>query len=118
MQKSQGQRAKSNVAHPHTSPRQAFDPIQSRCANFVGGKLAARDDGLYCRSAGRRTSKPTMRNIAHFADRFWLGLFVFLLALSSVANAADVNPLRPPDTSSPRATLHGFVDDIDITYPG
>ena len=39
-------------------------------------------------------------------------LFGFGLA----AKAADVNPLRPADTSSPRATLQGFVETIDELY--
>ena len=46
----------------------------------------------------------------------WLrsaALLVFLLALPCAANAADKDPLRPPDTSSPRATLEGFIAATD-----
>lgn len=40
-------------------------------------------------------------------------LIALLRRFSSGANAADLNPLRPPDTSSPRATLQGFVETTD-----
>jgi len=43
-------------------------------------------------------------------------LIVSLLGTASVANAADDYPLRPPDTSSPRATLQGFIATIDNGY--
>lgn len=41
---------------------------------------------------------------------------IFLLAISSAANAADKDPLRPPDTSSPRATLQGFIGATDDAF--
>src|SRR5882724_120844 len=41
-------------------------------------------------------------------------IFVF----SNLANTAEVNPLRPVDTSSPRATLQGFVGTMDEIYRG
>jgi MscS family membrane protein len=50
-----------------------------------------------------------------------LGVVLFIeliLALSNVASAADVNPLRPVDTSSPRATLQSFVGAMDEIYRG
>ena len=34
---------------------------------------------------------------------------------SSVAGASDINPLKPVDTSSPRATVKSFLDAIDRT---
>ena len=34
------------------------------------------------------------------------------------ANAASPNPLSPPDTSSPRATLLGFIEAVDDVYTG
>ncbi len=54
----------------------------------------------------------------------WLrsaALLVFLLAISCAANAAKANaadkdPLRPPDTSSPRTTLQGFIGATDDAY--
>jgi MscS family membrane protein len=49
----------------------------------------------------------------------WLrsaALLVFLLTISCAASAADKDPLRPPDTSSPRATLQGFVAATDDAY--
>jgi MscS family membrane protein len=45
-------------------------------------------------------------------------LIELILALSNVASAADVNPLRPVDTSSPRATLQSFVGAMDDIYRG
>jgi MscS family membrane protein len=42
-------------------------------------------------------------------------LIVLLLGTASVANADDY-PLRPPDTSSPRATLQGFIATVDDVY--
>jgi MscS family membrane protein len=43
-------------------------------------------------------------------------LIAFLLGTASVATAADDYPLRPPDTSSPRATLQGFITTVDDVY--
>ncbi|SDR64277.1 MscS family membrane protein [Rhizobiales bacterium GAS113] len=45
-------------------------------------------------------------------------LLKLVLAFSNVANAAEVNPLRPVDTSSPRATLQGFTVTMDDIYLG
>jgi MscS family membrane protein len=45
-------------------------------------------------------------------------LIELIFVLSNVANTADVNPLRPVDTSSPRATLRGFVVTMDVIYLG
>jgi MscS family membrane protein len=43
--------------------------------------------------------------------------FVALMALlTGIASAADRYPLRPPDTSSPRATLQGFIEAADELY--
>lgn len=49
----------------------------------------------------------------------WLrsaALLLCLLAISIAASAADKDPLRPPDTSSPRATLQGFIGATDDAY--
>jgi MscS family membrane protein len=43
-------------------------------------------------------------------------LIVLLLGIASVANANDDYPLRPPDTSSPRATMNGFIATTDDIY--
>ena len=43
-------------------------------------------------------------------------LVLLLLAIPCAASAADKDPLRPPDTSSPRATLQGFVAATDDAY--
>jgi MscS family membrane protein len=45
-------------------------------------------------------------------------LFTVVLGFASPAKSADVNPLRPPDMSSPRATLEGFVASMDRAYAG
>jgi MscS family membrane protein len=55
---------------------------------------------------------------ARFQPR-WLrsaALLVFLLVIPCAANAADKDPLRPPDTSSPRATLQGFIGATDDAF--
>jgi MscS family membrane protein len=41
-----------------------------------------------------------------------------LLGFPARAGAADANPLRPVDMSSPRATLEGFVASLDSAYAG
>jgi MscS family membrane protein len=43
-------------------------------------------------------------------------LFVVLLGVSNVTKAADSNPLKPPDMSSPRATLESFAASMDEAY--
>ena len=49
----------------------------------------------------------------------WLrsaGLIALLLCIANAAGAADIHPLRPPDASSPRATLQGFIEATDDVY--
>ena len=41
---------------------------------------------------------------------------LLLVCLSSGAIAAEPTPLRVPDTSSPRATLQGFIQTTDDLY--
>ena len=41
-----------------------------------------------------------------------------VLAFSNVAKTAEVNPLRPVDTASPRETLQDFVVTMDGIYRG
>jgi MscS family membrane protein len=43
-------------------------------------------------------------------------MIALLLGIASMANAKDDYPLRPPDTSSPRATLNGFIATADDIY--
>jgi MscS family membrane protein len=45
-----------------------------------------------------------------------LVLLIALIVVWSPAKTADLNPLRPIDTSSPRATFQGFVETIDGMY--
>src|SRR5512142_312987 len=42
----------------------------------------------------------------------------FVLGFSCSARAADPNPLIPLDTSSPRASLLGFIGTVDGIYTG
>jgi MscS family membrane protein len=67
------------------------------------------------RSLGKMTCNPVVRR-AKWLDL--VALVTLLLGFSYAAKAADPNPLRPLDTSSPRATLEGFVDTVDSTYAG
>ncbi|WP_320171743.1 mechanosensitive ion channel family protein [Maridesulfovibrio sp.] len=48
-----------------------------------------------------------------FVRRF---LLVFLVLLSLPAQASNIFPLEPPDTSSPRDTLHSFIYYTDELY--
>src|SRR5438132_857931 len=45
-------------------------------------------------------------------------LIELIFVFSNPANTAEVHPLRPVDTSSPRATLQGFVGTMDEIYRG
>jgi MscS family membrane protein len=45
-------------------------------------------------------------------------LIGLMFASPKLASAADINPLRPVDTSSPRATLQSFAESMDETYSG
>jgi MscS family membrane protein len=63
-----------------------------------------------------------MRSV-RLAARSWGSaiLIALLFGISSATNAADNYPLRPADTSSPRATLQGFIeatDDVYIVFKG
>jgi MscS family membrane protein len=60
----------------------------------------------------------TMKSVTHFANGLITSLFIVVFGISNVAKAADVNPLRPVDESSPRATLQGFIETIDEAYVG
>jgi MscS family membrane protein len=51
--------------------------------------------------------------VRHFARTVAMAC---LLGAATVAKAADDYPLRPPDTSSPRATLQGFIATTDDIY--
>jgi len=61
-------------------------------------------------------------NAKHAGGRaICMGLVVLaslLLGFAYVADAAGVNPLEPADTSSPRASLQGFIESFDDIYLG
>ncbi len=54
----------------------------------------------------------------HFVNCVAAAVLILLFGFSNVAKTAEVNPLRPIDASSPRATLQGFVEIMDETYRG
>ncbi len=45
-----------------------------------------------------------------------LVLFLPMLALSAPVQAEDLHPLKPADTSSPRATLKTFIENANTLY--
>src|ERR1041385_7191693 len=46
----------------------------------------------------------------------WVLLCSVVLSSACFAAATDSNPLRPPDTSSPRESLRNFITMIDSAY--
>src|SRR6478672_13788716 len=64
------------------------------------------------RTSGRASVSGGMVSVRSPVQRLRAaGLVVLLLCA-----AADIHPLRPPDTSSPRATLQGFIETTDDVY--
>ena len=49
------------------------------------------------------------------ANPLWVALWM-LVSVTGLARAGELNPLRPIDTSSPRATLQGFVETMNEGY--
>ena len=60
----------------------------------------------------------TIKSVTHFANGLITAFFILVFGFSNSTTAADVNPLRPVDASSPRATLQGFIATIDEAYLG
>jgi MscS family membrane protein len=58
---------------------------------------------------------PVFNRLAHLSIGL---LIVSSCAFSNAAKAAEVNPLRPVDTASPRETLQDFVVTMDGIYRG
>src|SRR4051794_12329058 len=46
----------------------------------------------------------------------WVLLSGLIISASAAGASADLNPLRPPDISSPRESLRNFVTNIDGAY--
>src|SRR5689334_1964925 len=46
----------------------------------------------------------------------WVLLSGLVMPASAAGAATDLNPLRPPDTSSPRASLQNFETGIESAY--
>jgi MscS family membrane protein len=60
-----------------------------------------------------------MTPFARHASYLFVALLIELIfVFANVANTTEVNPLRPVDTSSPRATLQGFIGTMDGIYRG
>jgi MscS family membrane protein len=58
---------------------------------------------------------PVFNRATYVSAAFLIGS---ILAFSNAAKAAEVNPLRPVDTASPRETLQDFVVTMDGIYRG
>lgn len=54
----------------------------------------------------------TSKLVAPVISRAILVFAVICLLLSKAAFGGEINPLSPPDTSSPRSTLFGFIDSM------
>jgi MscS family membrane protein len=68
---------------------------------------------------GRSLVNMGSNSVARVAKYLGLAVLVGLLfGFSYAAKAADPNPLSPLDTSSPRATLQGFIETVDDIYAG
>jgi MscS family membrane protein len=68
---------------------------------------------VYGRASVTMRAKPAWRRAYCVSVAALIG---FLFCVSCVCHAAEPNPLRPVDTSSPRATLQGFIEATDIVY--
>jgi hypothetical protein len=66
--------------------------------------------------------RPYFPPVTRFARRAALlcmaSLIEFIFVFPNLASTADLNPLRPVDTSSPRATLQDFIASMDQIYLG
>ncbi|GMQ96182.1 MAG: hypothetical protein BMS9Abin14_699 [Gammaproteobacteria bacterium] len=68
------------------------------------------------------TGGPTFRalNFSSAALRFACGVLLLVLAVVAIPRAhsqeIDITPLAPPDTSSPRATLRSFRENMDKAF--
>src|SRR4051794_3575975 len=73
------------------------------------------------RKGSRPTSKKNQKNEHELSRHGPLVVAIFVavaFALPAVAQATDAFPLRPPDRSSPRASLEGFTKIMDEAYQG
>ncbi len=62
-----------------------------------------------------RAGNPLVRLAKRLGVAVLIGL---LIGFMHRAEAAAPNPLSPPDTSSPRGTLQGFIETVDNIYAG
>ena len=82
--------------------RPIFSGFDQRCPENTSGGASV--------TVGTKSARQHTRWL-HVAS-----LIVLLLCMGQAANAADDHPLRPIDTSSPRATLQGFIEITDDVY--
>ena len=75
--------------------------------------VAGRQWDMRAPSLIRVLLKNIMTRVLYAGNFPCAAILIFVFGLSNAAIAADVNPLRPADTSSPRATLRGFVQTMN-----
>ena len=84
-------------------------------ADLVVEQPDAADSSPQFRGGGGN-GQMTMKSLARFAACLTAALFIVAFGFFNPAKATDINPLKPIDASSPRATLQGFVEIIDELY--
>jgi MscS family membrane protein len=82
-------------------------------AEAAATHLADNSEPVASGNLGEYRYKTWGRRVNYLGAAVLIGL---LFGFSYAAKSADINPLRPADTSSPRATLQGFVETIDELY--
>ena len=84
----------------------AFVRRDQLCLNLVHSRLMC-------------TYFPPMTRFARRAALLCMAsLIEFIFVFPNLASTADLNPLRPVDTSSPRGTLQDFIASMDQIYLG
>jgi hypothetical protein len=84
---------------------QSERPPWERRASLAGGA-----------TGGRTSVAGSARSVRVYSKRLRSAVLISLLLGSPFAQAVDDHPLRPTDTSSPRATLQDFVETTDDVY--
>src|SRR5215472_5768631 len=77
------------------------------------------DQAIKNKRLGRSSVNRAINPVVRLGKWLCFATLVGLLSgLCCAAKAADPNPLSPLDTSSPRATLQGFIETVDGIYVG
>jgi len=96
-------------------PRPGLDPLGNRGRRAAQLTVTVGPNERIGRWLVNMASNPVVR----LGNCLGLAVVVGILCwFSYAANAADPNPLSPLDTSSPRATLEGFIETVDDIYAG